>query len=263
MIEARLIMHPDDAKILDILQKLKGMNFIARKVMEYGFERLYRGENLGEMVIVGPENLPRVHASLVKVADRIGCGLPELFVYNSPRMEAYTYGDTSPFIALSSAIVDGMDEDELKCIIAHECGHIICRHTLYTTVLAIIENFEAPLQLITEAAFLPLLAALRYWSRCSELSADRCAAAVVGEEVFQRTLLKLTSGMRTIQGNPRQLVEQAREYSRLVSNSLLNRIQQNGRILFYTHPVMCIRALEVDRWKQSWQYRKLNLTFNP
>lgn len=262
MINPMMIMHPDDAKALDLLQRIKSVNLLARKAMEFGYERLYRGENLGEMIKVGPENFPRVHASLVQVTSMTGCTFPELFIYNSPWMNAYTYGDANPFIAISSAIVDRMDDQELKCILAHECGHILCRHTLYTTALAIIENLGAALQLVTEAAFLPILATLRYWSRCSELSADRCAAAVVGEEVFQKTLLELTCGLHSVQGSPYQLVDQAKDYQRLESDSFWDRLQQKARILFYTHPQMCYRALEVDRWKHSWQYRKINLTIN-
>ena len=101
------------------------------------------------------------------------------------------------------------------------------------------------------------LAGLRYWRRCGELSADRCAAAVVGEKVFQMQMLKLTCGLGEVHGSPYQLVEQAREYESLQNASWWNRIQQKMRIMFYTHPQMCHRALEIDRWKKSWQYRQL------
>ena len=150
-----------------------------------------------------------------------------------------------------------MSRDELKCVIAHECGHIICHHTLYLTMLAILENLGFALQIVSEALLLPLLAGLRYWRRCGELSADRCAAAVVGEKVFQMQMLKLTCGLGEVHGSPYQLVEQAREYESMQNASWWNRIQQEMRIMFYTHPQMCHRALEIDRWKKSWQYRQL------
>ena len=150
--------------------------------------------------------------------------------------------------------------DELRCIIAHECGHILCQHTLYNTLLRTIHELGYWLELLSYATLGPALMAMQYWSRKSELSADRCAAAVVGERTFQMAMLKLTCGMKEIKGSPYQLVEQAREYHRLERSSWIDRIQQNCRVAFYTHPQMVNRAWEIDRWKNSWQYRKLRST---
>ena len=175
-------------------------------------------------------------------------------------MNAYTYGETNTFIALSSSLVERMNINELRCVIAHECGHILCQHTLYNTLLRTIHELGYWLQLLSYATLGPTLMAMQYWSRKSELSADRCAAAVVGERTFQMAMLKLTCGMKEIKGSPYQLVEQAREYHRLEKSSWLDRIQQNCRVAFYTHPQMVNRAWEIDRWKNSWQYRKLRST---
>jgi Zn-dependent protease with chaperone function len=150
-----------------------------------------------------------------------------------------------------------MSIDEVRCILAHECGHILCQHTLYNTLLRTIEELGILLRIISRAAFGPILMAMQYWSRKSELSADRCAAAVVGERTFQTAMLKLACGMSTIQGSPYQLVEQAREYHRFENDSWWNRIQQNCRVAFNSHPQMCERAYEIDRWKDSWLYRRL------
>ena len=57
-----------------------------------------------------------------------------------------------------------------------------------------------------------------------------------------------------------QLVEQTKEYHRFVNESWWNRIQQNCRVAFNSHPQMCERAWEIDRWKNSWAYRKLYMS---
>ena len=77
---------------------------------------------------------------------------------------------------------------------------------------SIIEDMGKATQVITESLAFPAYCALQYWNRMSEYSADRCAAAVVGEQVFQSALLKLTSGLSDIQGDPYQLVEQGKRY---------------------------------------------------
>ena len=255
---AREIMHPSDAKAIRVFSSLKGFNFIATIAMRYGYERLYRGENLGEFIKVTDENFPLVAQALHDVVAKIEIDEPKLFIFNSPIINAYTYGDDTPFVAVSSATVEKMNQQELRGILAHECGHILCHHTLYITMLSIMEEAGDFFGLLTDTIFLPCLMALRYWSRSSELSADRCAAVVVGEETFQRSILKITSGLTEVQGDPYQLVRQAEEYEEFCGDSWWDKIQQAGRIAFNTHPQMCHRALEAHRWCKSWQFRQLS-----
>ena len=251
------IMHPEDAKALQMLRKIKGFDAFIRASMEYGYEQVFRGENLGMMVKVNAQNYSSLYAAFKNVVRKVGIKEPELFIYNDPVMNAYTYGETNTFVALSSSLVEKLNIDEVSSIIAHECGHILCKHTLYNTLLRTIEELGLMLQVISYSTLGPILMAMQYWSRKSELSADRCEAAVVGDEVYQRTLLKMTCGLSKIEGSPYQLVEQAREYHQMKHESWWDVIQQNCRIAFNSHPQMCERAWEIDRWKNSWQYRSL------
>ena len=251
------IMHPEDAKALQMLRKIKGFDELIRALMEYGYEQVFRGENMGFMVKVNSRNFPELYQAFKGVVKRVGIREPELYIYNDPVMNAYTYGETNTFVALSSSLVEKLNIEEVSSIIAHECGHILCKHTLYNTLLRTIEELGLLLQVISYSTLGPILMAMQYWSRKSELSADRCSAVVEGERTFQTAMLKLTTGLSEIQGSPYQLVEQAREYHRFENDSWWNCIQQNCRIAFNSHPQMCERAYEIDRWKHSWQYRKL------
>ena len=251
------VMHPEDAKAIQVLRKMKGLDRLIKLMMENGYENIFRGQNLGSMVKVDKHNFPALHSAFTGVVEKVGIKEPELYIYNDPKMNAYTYGETNTFIALSSSLVERLNMGEVRCIIAHECGHILCKHTLYKTLLRTIEELGIWLELISYAAFGPILMGMQYWSRKSELSADRCAAAVAGEKNFQTAMLKLACGMSEIKGDPYQLVIQAREYHQFENDSWWNKIQQNCRIAFDSHPQMCNRAYEIDRWKNSWQYRKL------
>ncbi|MBR6840858.1 MAG: M48 family metallopeptidase [Prevotella sp.] len=251
------IMHPEDAKAIQVLRRLKGFDEIVRISMQYGYEQIYRGINLGNLVKVNAHNLPNLYLAFKNVVKRVGIKEPELYIYNDPEMNAYTYGETNPFIAISSSLVEKMTIDEVSCIIAHECGHILCKHTLYNTLLRTITELGNLFELISAATFGPILVTMYYWHRKSELSADRCAAAVVGERTYQMAMLKLACGISDIKGSPYQLVEQARAYHRFEKDSWWNRIQQNCRVTFYSHPQMVNRAWEIDRWKNSWQYKEL------
>ena len=249
---AQDIMHPEDAKAIQLIKSVPGCERLVRKFMKWGYEAKYRGENLANMIRVTSRNYPDIYAVFKEVTGQVGITAPELYVY---MINAYTYGETRTFIALSSSLVERMSKEELKGIISHECGHILCRHMLYLTMYETLKEMGVFLGLIPWMMFSPLYLALQYWNRKSELSADRCGAAVVGEETYQSVLIKLASGMKEDSRQPDCLVEQGKAYEALKRSSLWNRIQQEYQCIFYSHPQLCVRALELDRWKVSYAYR--------
>lgn len=255
--KAQDIMHPEDAKAIQLLKGMPGFERLCRLLMKAGYESQYRGENLANMLQVDAGTFPDIYALFKEVVNKVGIKEPQLYVYNDPVMNAYTYGETRTFVALSSGLIEKMSREELKGIIAHECGHILCRHALYLTIWYTMEEMGQFLGMINRTLLGPLYLSLQYWNRKSELSADRCGAALVGEEVYQSALVKLASGMKGTPGQSRRLVEQGREYEAFKRSSLWNRIQQEYRCVFYSHPQLCTRALELDRWQGSYQYRRL------
>ena len=257
MINAKDIMHPNDLKAIRVLHEIPCIDSVCRKIMEYGYERIFRGANLATMVKATPECLARVFFLMKKTAERIGIDTPEVYVYNDPVMNAFTYGETTPFVCIASSCVEKLNDEELICLMAHECGHILCKHTLYNSVVNLIQEFGKQMGIITRGMSMPLYLALQYWSRQSEFSADRCAAVVAGERVFQQMTMKMASGLTDIQNDPYQLVRQAKEYKNLENSSLWDNIQQNCRMAFYSHPQMVNRSYEIDRWKISHIYTKL------
>ena len=135
IIDPCMFMHPEDSKAISVLKRVPGFNFVVRKFMEKGGESLFRGENLANYVRVTIANFPRLFNIFKDVVSRLGIKTPELYVYNDPVMNAYTYGETNTFVAISSGAVETMTDDEMKGVIAHECGHIICHHTFYNSLL--------------------------------------------------------------------------------------------------------------------------------
>lgn len=256
------ILHPEDEKAISVLQRLPFFDRFVRKIMQYGGEQYYLGENLGSMLLVTETTHPQLYTLLEEIASEIGIDMPQLYIYNDPMMNAYTYGDTEPFIAIANSVIEKLDTEEIRCVLAHECGHILCHHTLYNTMVAILNDVADDLGLITETFYYPIRLALQYWSRKSELSADRCAAAICGEKVFQTTMLKMTTGLAKITGSPYQLVKQAQRYLNMQKESAWFNIQQNCRIAWHSHPQMCLRAYEIDRWSQSPIYKRLRYEFN-
>ena len=95
---AKDIRHPNDLKTIQVLKSIPYCDTICRKIMEYGYERVFHGENLGTMVKASDKCLIRVYKLMQKTARCVGIAVPEAYVYNDPVMNAFTYGETNPFV---------------------------------------------------------------------------------------------------------------------------------------------------------------------
>lgn len=77
---AKQIMHPADAKVLQILKQTRGLNSLIKWYMEKGEERIRRGENLGTMLRATEENVPRIYRAFREVVECVGIDEPELYI---------------------------------------------------------------------------------------------------------------------------------------------------------------------------------------
>jgi Zn-dependent protease with chaperone function len=134
IMKATDIMHPEDAKAIQMIKSVPGCEQLIRVFMKLGYEAQYRGENLANHIKVTLKSFSEIYRLFKEVVARVGIREPELYIYNDPEINAYTYGETNTFVAISSGAVERMNKDELKGILAHECGHILCKHTLYMTI---------------------------------------------------------------------------------------------------------------------------------
>ena len=76
---------------------------------------------------------PRLLAEVARTLD--AAELPELYVTANPVPNALTIGMNKPFIVINSGLVDLLDEEELRFVIAHELGHALSGHAVYQTLL--------------------------------------------------------------------------------------------------------------------------------
>ena len=58
-----------------------------------------------------------------------------MYVVANPFINASTIGMNKPIIVLNSALVDLLDEEELRFLIAHELGHALSGHAVYHSLL--------------------------------------------------------------------------------------------------------------------------------
>ncbi len=146
-----------------------------------------------------------VHETVVKIAGRLGITAPEVWVYDSPDPNAFATGPSknNSMVAVSTGLLQHLNEGEVRAVLAHEMGHVHNGDMFTTTVLAGLMNTfvyfisrmvyrtlaERNHMLAIGAYFflqivLSILAMIpiSWWSRRREFFADRFAADTVGKE---------------------------------------------------------------------------------
>src|SRR6185369_2316007 len=189
--------HPADRAALNTLRAIPGFDQVIRRIAGFIGDRALRQLFLGSAVRVGPTQRPQLDAMLTEVLTTLDWhDRPELYVTQSPVMNAAAVGFEKPFIVLNSSVLEHLTEDEQRAIIAHEVGHIMSGHVVYRTIAIIILYFGiTALPILAAAVMLPFQLALLEWYRKSEFSADRAALlGVQDRNTVMMLQLKLAGG---------------------------------------------------------------------
>ncbi|HNP61589.1 MAG TPA: protease HtpX [Nitrospirales bacterium] len=146
-----------------------------------------------------------VYDTVQKISEKLSISMPEVWIYESPDPNAFATGPTknNSMVAVSTGLLNNLNEGEVRAVLAHEMGHVYNGDMFTTTVLAglmntfvyfisrfiyrqVAERNEAlgfgvyiVLQIVLSVlAMIPI----SWWSRRREFAADRFAANTVGKE---------------------------------------------------------------------------------
>lgn len=256
-------IHPQDKAALENMEAIPGFPTLVKKILAIGYESLYYGTNMASNIRLSSNQLPKIYNHLPPICEKLGIPEPELYLKMDPMPNAFTFGDTKVFITLTSGLVDCMTEEELDAVIAHECGHILCRHVLYHTVAMIIKNCADAMGMLGTLS-IPVQLALFYWSRMSELSSDRCAAVITSPEIVASTMARLSGGPKSItqEINYAEWAKQADEYERIRQNNTWSKTLQALAVMDLDHPFSAVRVNEIIKWCQSDEYSAVKRCIN-
>ncbi|WP_203901833.1 M48 family metallopeptidase [Virgisporangium aliadipatigenens] len=230
-------------------------------------ERLTRNAQLAESLRLGPRQLPEIYRLLPPICEAFGIDEPELFLSMGP-VNAYTTGTTRTSITLLSGLLDHLALDEIEAVIAHECGHILCKHVLLHSMGQFLEavtdvGSAASIPVASAALNLgsgPLRMALSNWHRKSELSADRAAAAWMGDtDTITRVMFRF-AGLRydsRYTQSVESFAEQGREYEAMGETKWDRFIQWQVKESS-THPLLAVRVMEIRQWARSETFARLS-----
>lgn len=211
---------------------------------------LSNASHKGHMVQVGPDQFPHLHHMAVNIAQRLDMPLPHIYVTQSPVMNAFASGLTLPGnVVFHSALLEAMTEAEIATVMAHEFGHIKCRHVVYMILQQLFLGVRVPIPLVGD--FLQML--FFFSSRTKEYSADR--AALLGTMDIHACVtseIKLAVGPKLYeQMNIRAYLQQITDFNSQSYAKFIELLSNR------THPLTINRIQAVLRFYRSEKYQKL------
>ena len=107
-------IHPFDRAMLKQLKSIPMLDSIVKKVMAALGERIMRGMHEASYTKLSLTQLPEYYKPLLDVCDTLGIEVPDMYLAMNPQPNAYTFGDTKPFIVINHGLIKLLTPEELK-----------------------------------------------------------------------------------------------------------------------------------------------------
>ena len=250
--------HPADRAALAALRKLPVFDEVLRRLFGFFGEKPIRLAFQANAVKVGPKQFPEIYRTYQDVLKTLDVEREyDLFVSQTPIVNAGAYGMNKPFIILNSGTLIVMNEEELRYIIAHEVGHILSDHVLYRTMTVLLLQLASMGFPIVGIAARAVLVGLLEWQRKAEFTCDRAGLlAVQDPHVVMSGLMKLAGGSELkYDMNLDAFIEQAEEYRD--SGDVADQVFKVLNLLGATHPFPVLRVSEIRSWVESGAYDRI------
>lgn len=259
---AALYMHDLDKQAFDALNMFPQFVKLQKAYITNVDEKAAKIEFLSTAIRLSDKQMPEVYSQLPLVCEKLGIEVPDLYMVQSKSkkdLNAFTGGITTPFVCVTSELVKQMPSEMVASILAHECGHIACKHYLYHSLARNFANgIEAsPLSkipAIRKHITKTLVTALLFWDRCSELSADRAAVLCDGDAGKTiDTLLRVHGFDQNI--NREEFIKQALDLKAFVNDSKANKMMEQMIVQWDSHPLLATRAYECYDWAHTDRFK--------
>src|SRR5579872_2040106 len=134
--------HPADRAATSALKAVPLMDRVLKRLTDLGHERRFRQVIMGSAVKLGPTQIPEVWQRYEQAVSSLDLSsVPDLYVTNTPLVNAMTVGAHTPIVVVNSALLGSYSASEVQTVLAHECGHVLSEHHYYTTALLLLNEF--------------------------------------------------------------------------------------------------------------------------
>ncbi|MEH2244853.1 M48 family metallopeptidase [Nostoc sp.] len=268
-ISSEAFRHPLDRQAEQALRNLPGFDLIARKFVEFIYERPQLVYLMGNTIQVGPRQYSTIYQMFREcVRDLDIYPEPTLFVSQNPQANSYALGQENPYIVINTGILDLLDEAEIRVVLAHELGHIKCGHTILIQMAMWAMSAASALgeltfgigNLVTQG----LIYAFFEWRRKAELSSDRAALLVMDDlNPVMSTMMKLSGGSSKYANecSLQEFIKQSENYQALDEdglNQVYKFLMYNGaQGMMLSHPFPVERLHYLRAWAVSEEYQQI------
>ena len=267
-ISSEAFRHPLDRQAEQSLRNVPGFNLVASKFVEFIYERPQLVYLMGNSIQAGPRQYATIYGMFREcVRDLDIYPEPTLFISQNPQVNSYALGQEHPYIVVNTGLLDLLNEDEIKTVLAHELGHIKCGHTILIQMAMWVMNAAS---VIGEMTFglgniisNGLIVAFYEWRRKAELSSDRAALLVMDHpRTVMTTMMKIAGGSNKFinECSLDEFIKQSENYRNLDEDGL-NQIYKalmylgvNGML---SHPFPVERIHYLQEWSNSIEYQDI------
>jgi Zn-dependent protease with chaperone function len=249
--------HPADRAALQAVRRIPVFDQVLRTIFGIFGEKPIRLAFQANAVKVGPRQFPVIWEHYLEVCETLDVKQPyDLFISQTPLVNAGAYGMDRPFIVLNSGAVRLLDRDELTYLMGHELGHILSGHVLYRTMIVLLMQLATIGFPVVGLAARVVLIALLEWQRKSELSADRAGLlALQMPNATLSALMKLAGGGTEEETNLNEFLIQADQYRD--GGDAADMVFKVLNLLGATHPFHVLRAAELRDWIEAGEYDRV------
>ncbi|WP_418790628.1 M56 family metallopeptidase [Phosphitispora sp. TUW77] len=185
---------------------------------------------------------PKLFATLKMICLKAEIKVPGVIVTRDVFARAFTVGYRSPLLVLSEGLLNGLDEDELETVMAHELGHIVRGDSILNRLLFFLKDIMF---------FVPLVRIIyRNYSAEKEKASDDFAVRLTGKPMaLAQALIKVWKM------SSHNIIDELLPYIRLTDNGrvLENRVERlingeykvNGSLKFTAAAAMVITILSI------------------
>lgn len=256
-ISADAIAHPWDREALAKLRAIPYVEEILSRVLGSTFDKMHRFRHTAGALQVSARQAPRIHRLYLEAAGRLDVDPPPLFLVQSPFSNAYTTGAGQPIVALTTGLVDMLDDRGLVGVLGHELAHVKLGHVLFRTLAVLIANGALKLLNLAGLANLalgPVKMVLFKWYQMSELSADRGELVATGSLTTHiRTQMMLAGGSAKIADelDVAAFVDQANAAEAMRDSDLFVSIMELFANQDRSHPLIVWRVHHALAWSRT------------
>ncbi len=222
--------------------------------------------------IISREDYPKLHEIVERLSTKNGLPKPKVAMVNSNVPNAFATGKSpkSSLVAVTTGLLELLDDDELEAVIGHELTHVRSRDVLVLTLASLFSTvawylmqfgFYGGLQTRDRnsagSGVIVLLVAIVTWvvsfliiraiSRYREYSADRGGAIMTGKpDKLATALLKISGKIKVIPPNELKNVQKLNAFfiiPALSGSSIAN--------LFSSHPPVEKRVQKLKEMKSG------------